>query len=134
MYADAGFITFRNWFKDDLDAMFLRVAKHVELGMYKLVSVSASKHSFVVVCISDKQIVDFPDGSWAGWLVLLYAISQYYDEPLISHWKTVGNQYHWLLIAASIARTRYMHMASTKDIIGFWYLISSFSFMLQNQN
>jgi hypothetical protein len=66
MNADAGFITFRKWFSDDLDAMFLRVAKHVELGMYKLVSMSASEHSFVVVCVSDKKIEEFPRGSWEG--------------------------------------------------------------------
>ena len=63
MNADAGFITFRKAFKDDLDAMLMRFANHVELGMYNLISVNASKYSFVVVCISNKQIKDFPKGS-----------------------------------------------------------------------
>jgi hypothetical protein len=60
MNADAGFTTFRKWSWEGLDAMMIQVARHVQMGLYQLISVSASKHSFVVVCVSNKKIEDFP--------------------------------------------------------------------------
>jgi len=60
------FTSFRKWFRLDVNEMFVKVAGHVEMGLYRIISVNASKHSFVVVCISDKKIEDFPEGALIG--------------------------------------------------------------------
>ena len=67
MYAEStGFTTFRKWFRLDVNEMLMRVAKHVEMGVYQIISVNASTHSLVVVCISDKTIHEFPEGPLIG--------------------------------------------------------------------
>jgi hypothetical protein len=67
MYADPtdhAFITFRKWAGEDVDTMFQIVAKQIKLGLYRLISVNASKHSFIVVCVSEKSLDEFPEEAW----------------------------------------------------------------------
>ena len=64
--SDRAFTNFRKWFQQDVDAMMTRVAGHVQTGLYSLVAVNASKHSFVVICISDLALEDFPDDAFEG--------------------------------------------------------------------
>ncbi len=66
MNAGSGFITFRKWFTMDVNEMLVKVAGHVEMGLYQIISVNASKHSLVVVCVSDKKIEEFPEGALIG--------------------------------------------------------------------
>lgn len=60
------FITFRKWFVLDINEMLIKVAGHVEMGLYQIISVNATKHSLVVVCVSNKKLEEFPEGSLAG--------------------------------------------------------------------
>ena len=69
MYSDPNnkaFVTFRKWFSDDADAMLKRVASHVEQRLYSIISLQLSKHSCVVICVSDKMLDDFPGDSLVG--------------------------------------------------------------------
>jgi hypothetical protein len=53
MHAGSDFITVRSGSEDPVEDVLLEVAKHVKEGCYKIVSISASKHSFVVVCSTE---------------------------------------------------------------------------------
>lgn len=62
MYCESDFITIRKWCATkDVDWVLLQVARHVEQGLYRITSISASKHSFVVVCDTEKQLKDLGD-------------------------------------------------------------------------
>ncbi len=63
---NSDFSILRKWFDKDVDWMLLKAASHIEMGLYRIVSISASKHSFVVVCICEKMMADFPDGWMVG--------------------------------------------------------------------
>ena len=54
------FGVFRKFFDHDVNWMLKKVSSHVEAGMYRIVSMSASAHSMVVVCICDKKWEDMP--------------------------------------------------------------------------
>jgi hypothetical protein len=63
--ADA-FVTTRKWINDDVDAIVLRVARHLQMGLYTLVSLQVSKHSLVVMCNSRKALEELPDDAFHG--------------------------------------------------------------------
>ena len=42
-----------------MDKLFVAVAKHVEEGLYTLISVNATAYAFVIVCASDVSSEDF---------------------------------------------------------------------------
>lgn len=62
MYSESDFISTRTWCAKDVNWVLLQVARHVEQGLYRIISISASKHSFVVVCASEKQCKDLSEG------------------------------------------------------------------------
>jgi hypothetical protein len=66
MYADSDFRTLRKWFECDADEMLLKIAGHVRDGLYSLISLNASKHSFVVVCACSKNLEGLPEGWFEG--------------------------------------------------------------------
>ena len=49
MHAGSDFMTSRMGSEGSVEEILLQVAKQVENGCYKIVSISASKHSFVIV-------------------------------------------------------------------------------------
>jgi hypothetical protein len=49
-----------------VDWIVKKVGDHVDVGLYSIVSISACKHSFVVVCKCEKMMKDFPDGWMEG--------------------------------------------------------------------
>jgi hypothetical protein len=49
MHPEPDFLTVRSGVEDSVEDVLLAVATHVKNGCYKIVSISASKHSFVVV-------------------------------------------------------------------------------------
>ncbi|KAI9715765.1 MAG: hypothetical protein M1812_005764 [Candelaria pacifica] len=53
MHAGSDFRTFRAVSKDPVEAVLLQVARHVKDECYKIISISASKDSFVVVMTTD---------------------------------------------------------------------------------
>lgn len=63
MNANSTFTTFR-WIPGDvdIDTMLVRVARHVQQGLYSIVSLNASKHALTVVCICERDREEFPDG------------------------------------------------------------------------
>ncbi|KAK5991542.1 hypothetical protein PT974_09826 [Cladobotryum mycophilum] len=63
MYADSTFKTFR-WTPGsvDIDTMIIKVARHVEQGLYSIISLNASKHSLTVFCVCEKNWEDLPEG------------------------------------------------------------------------
>jgi len=61
MYVHSDFITFRKQSSLSVDRVLLEVAKHVEDGLYSIISISASKHSFVVVCGTKKTMAELGD-------------------------------------------------------------------------
>lgn len=57
---------FRKWFEDEPDDMLARINRHVDQGLYSVVSLSISKHSVAVVCKSMKPLEDWPEGVLLG--------------------------------------------------------------------
>ncbi|KAB8542132.1 hypothetical protein FH972_025595 [Carpinus fangiana] len=57
---------YRKWLQYDVNYMLLRIASHVARDYYSLVSITASEHSFIVVCESDRKLDDFLDGAFEG--------------------------------------------------------------------
>ena len=53
MHAGSDFTTIRGGGENSVEDVLLEVATHVKDGCYKIVSISASKHSFVVVCSTE---------------------------------------------------------------------------------
>lgn len=53
MNSASDFTTVRSGGEGSVDDILLEVATHVKDGCYKIVSISASKHSFVVVCSTE---------------------------------------------------------------------------------
>lgn len=69
MYAGSDFMTLRTGSDRTIEEVLLQVAKHVEDGCYKIISISASAASFVVVLstrLSRKELAakGFP---WPAW-------------------------------------------------------------------
>jgi hypothetical protein len=60
------FTTLRKWIHEDVDAIIMRIAGHVQNGLYRLVAVQVSKHSLVVVCMYDKPLEEFPADALDG--------------------------------------------------------------------
>lgn len=60
------FLTIRKWINDDVDTIVLRVTRHVQMGLYTLVSLHVSRHSLVVMCNSSKALEEFPDDAFLG--------------------------------------------------------------------
>ncbi len=50
----------RGNFDCDINALILLVAKHVEQGHYSIISMNATPHMLVVVCIMEKNWGDLP--------------------------------------------------------------------------
>lgn len=48
----------------DINALLLKVAKHVEAGLYFIISMNASPHFLTVVCGCQKMEKDFPEDMW----------------------------------------------------------------------
>ena len=44
--------------------MILKVAEHVRDGVYTVVSMNATPHMLVVVCILEKLMADLPENMW----------------------------------------------------------------------
>jgi hypothetical protein len=42
-----------------IDRLFVAVAKHIEQGLYKLISVNATEYAMVIVCSSEMSYEDF---------------------------------------------------------------------------
>lgn len=63
---DQAWVTFRKWLQDSPDEMMNRVARHVGQGLYSIVSLSLSKHSVAVVCVSSKPLGEWPEDAWQG--------------------------------------------------------------------
>ena len=59
MTATSNFKTMRASHQTTLDKLFVQIAKHVEEGLYRLISVSASAYSFVIICESDLTLEEF---------------------------------------------------------------------------
>jgi hypothetical protein len=59
MTATSNFKTMRASHQTTLDKLFVQIAKHVEEGLYRLISVSASAYSFVIICESDLTLDEF---------------------------------------------------------------------------
>ncbi|PVH79278.1 hypothetical protein DL98DRAFT_655527 [Cadophora sp. DSE1049] len=53
---ETDFIGMRKQFECDINAMILRVAKHVSDGLYEVISMNASAHSLTVVCGCTKTL------------------------------------------------------------------------------
>ena len=53
------FITMRRWSNEDMGAIVSRVARHVQMGYYTLISLQLSKHSLVVVCSCTKPLEEW---------------------------------------------------------------------------
>ena len=53
MHAGSDFKTIRGGSEGPVEDILLEVARHVKEGCYKIVSISSSKHSFVVVCSTE---------------------------------------------------------------------------------
>ena len=51
----------RGVFECDINALILMVAKHVEQGHYSIISMNATLHMLVVVCIVEKNWADLPE-------------------------------------------------------------------------
>jgi hypothetical protein len=60
------FTTLRKWIDDDVDAVVVRIARHVQNGLYRLVALQVSRHSLVVVCLCDKSLEEFPADALDG--------------------------------------------------------------------
>jgi hypothetical protein len=60
------FTTLRKWIDDDVDAVVMRIAGHVQNGLYRLVALQVSRHSLVVVCLCDKSLEEFPADALDG--------------------------------------------------------------------
>lgn len=61
MYADTDFPTLRERSECNADEMLLKAADHDRAGLYNLVSLNASKRSFVVYCICEKNTDGLPE-------------------------------------------------------------------------
>lgn len=47
--------TFRKWFSCDVNELYLKVGDHVRQGLYTIISINASKHSFMIICATSKN-------------------------------------------------------------------------------
>jgi hypothetical protein len=65
MYTGTNVTTVRKLSTASVDQMLIRVARHVEDGLYTIISLNMSKHSFVAVCAFNKNWEDMPDGWFA---------------------------------------------------------------------
>lgn len=61
MDARSDFSTIRKWFRLDINQLYLKVGDHVRQGLYEIIAINASKHSFVVICATSKKRDEFPD-------------------------------------------------------------------------
>ena len=62
---DSDFITFRKPYDCTIDQMLLLVARQVEVGLYSIISMSASVHQMTVVCACEKMQNElFRSGTW----------------------------------------------------------------------
>ena len=61
---DSDFIGMRKQFDCDINQLLLQVAKHVEIGLYHVITMSASPHSLTVVCGCEKMQEDMPGDMW----------------------------------------------------------------------
>lgn len=59
--SQSDFLGLRRCFYCDIDALLLKVAGHVQQGLYSIISLNATKHSLVVVCGCTKMREDMPD-------------------------------------------------------------------------
>lgn len=66
MYDGSNVTAIRKWFALGVNAMLVRVAEHVQMGLCSIISISASKHSFVVVCACHKDREEFPEDAFWG--------------------------------------------------------------------
>ena len=61
---DSDFKGMRKQFQCDVNQLLLQVAKHVELGLYFIITMSASPHSMTVVCGCQRKMEDMPNDMW----------------------------------------------------------------------
>lgn len=66
MYAGpkSDFITTRKQYQCDINVMILLVAKHVEQGLYTVISMNATPHMLALICVCERMEADLPDGMW----------------------------------------------------------------------
>jgi hypothetical protein len=65
MNASAGARTVRGAKHTTIDRLFVTVARHVEQGLYTLISVNATEYAMVVVCSSEMSYEDF-SAAWSA--------------------------------------------------------------------
>lgn len=59
MYIESSdFITFRKQYDCDINAMISMVARHVEQGLYFIISMNATPHMLTVICGCEKTQAD----------------------------------------------------------------------------
>ena len=57
---DSDFELLRGQYDCDINAMILMVAKHVEQGLYHIISMNATPHMLVVICGCEKRRDQMP--------------------------------------------------------------------------
>lgn len=58
------FIGFRKQYHCDINIMSLVVARHVEQGLYAIISMNATPHMLTVICACERMQADFPEDMW----------------------------------------------------------------------
>ena len=61
---DSDFIGMRKQFDSDINQLLLRVAKHIEMGLYSVITMRVSPHSLTVVCGCERMQKDMPGDMW----------------------------------------------------------------------
>jgi hypothetical protein len=61
---NSDFVGMRKQFDCDINQLLLQVSKHIESGLYTVITMSASPHSLTVVCGCERMEKDMPDDMW----------------------------------------------------------------------
>ena len=54
----------RKHFDGNINQLLLQVAKHIEIGLYSVITMSASPHSLTVICGCEMMQKDMPGDMW----------------------------------------------------------------------
>ena len=66
MNCRSDFTAIRKWFAMSVDELYLKVGEHVRQGLYSIISINASKHSFMVICATTKDKNEFSEDCWTA--------------------------------------------------------------------